>query len=452
MPANPRQVALAVLFDQAASHTPVDQVLEHHLSGTQGIDERDGALMHAIVIGVLRWQGYLDWLIKERSSRPLTKINPHALQVLRVALFQMIFLDRIPTGIAVHETIEAGKKSGKLPRWLVQFVNGLLRNLARSLPDLPDPFSEEALLRTHPAWLLSRWLTRYGRTQTLSILRANCTQPSLVLRVNTTKTTPAAQLALFNEAGIEARKGHFSQAAIHLPAYRGRVDALPGFFQGYFQVQDEAAQLASLLMAPFKEGGKYLDACSGVGGKTSHLVELAPKHAHFFAIEPHVQRAELQRKNLERLGAARRVTLANTTLYDPAVAGLGFFDAVLVDAPCSGLGVIRRQPDIRWNRENNDLKRYHEEQTALLRRAATLVGEEGILVYATCSTEPEENEKVVHQFLAGHENFAITDARDFLPGPAKGLIDSNGFFRALPAADPEIDGFFAARLKKLHTQ
>jgi 16S rRNA (cytosine967-C5)-methyltransferase len=222
------------------------------------------------------------------------------------------------------------------------------------------------------------------------------------------------------------------------------VTNLPGFREGVFQVQDQAARLACDLLGPFHQQGHYLDACAGLGGKTCVLASLLPKDTSLIALEPDQRRYRLLEENLQRQGLAERVTTVQQELQAFPGGEDCFFAGILVDAPCSGTGVIRKHPDIRWNRQPEDLVAYQEKQLELLRTAADMVRPGGVLVYATCSLEPEENQEVVEQFLASAAAFALTECRDFLPAPAASLVDGKGCFAPLPTE--EIEGFFAARL------
>lgn len=219
---------------------------------------------------------------------------------------------------------------------------------------------------------------------------------------------------------------------------------LPGFTEGLFQVQDQAARLACELLRPFKEQGRYLDGCAGLGGKTCILAALLPQDASLVAVEPDQRRSRLLQENLQRQGLSEKVETVQQGLQGFAADDDRLFDGIFIDAPCSGTGIIRKHPDIRWNRQPEDLVSSQKTQLALLQTAATLIKPGGVLVYATCSLEPEENQQVVEQFLTTNPAFALTDCRDFLPASAASLVDAQGFFAPLPTE--EIEGFFAARL------
>jgi 16S rRNA (cytosine967-C5)-methyltransferase len=310
------------------------------------------------------------------------------------------------------------------------------------------PLPESALL-SHPDWLIRRWKNRYGDLLAATICRENNREAHLCLRANTTLTTADALLKKFKTAGINAEPGKYSPLAVKLIDYHGPVIHIPGFAEGLFQVQDEAAQLVAMLLGPLQKKKSYLDGCAGVGGKTSHLAQMLPVESKLVAIEPNIGRVKKLRENLARLRLETSVTIVEGTVDSLLPEMKEKFAGVLIDAPCSGLGVIRRHPDIRWNRTPDDLLRYQETQSAILDNAAQLLAPGGTLVYATCSTEPEENEEVVLKFLAKHTRFSLAHCRDVLPENGTGLVDNMGFFRTLPGQD-DLDGFFAAKLIKKH--
>jgi 16S rRNA (cytosine967-C5)-methyltransferase len=441
-----RQLAIEVLVAAVQKGQPVDQVFDQQQAGHLSGDPRDTQLATAMVYGVLRWQGYLDQVIAGFSSHPLAKMKPLTLAALRVGGYQLLFMDRVPDSAAINETVQALKASGQ-PKWLTSFANGVLRSLARGKEQVLPVTSREALFLSHPAWLIHRWRQRYGDEVTEAICQANNELPPLVVRVNSRRIGRPEYLQLVADGGIEVRAGTYAPDAIRLIGYRGSVTALPGYAEGLFQVQDEAAQLATLLFGDLA-ASRYLDGCAGLGGKTSHLAQRMPPGGEVVAVEPHDGRRKLLRENLTRLGIDATIFAGELQAF--AKEQPQSFQGILIDAPCSGLGVVGRQPDIRWQRSESDLHRYAERQRGLLDQAATLLASGGVLVYATCSTEPEENDEVVSGFLATHPDFVRADAKAFLPAAAHVLVDSQGCLRTLPHQG--LDGFFAARLEKKKRQ
>jgi len=445
-----RYIAIEILCHWEKSRLPIDQVFGEKSPGISFNDPRDRQLVMSMVYSVIRWRGYLDWVIGEFSKYPLVKMKPRTLQGLRVGIFQLIFLSRIPASAAINETVQA-LKNMKQPKWLIGFVNGILRNVKRQLPNLATPFNgkplPEAALLSHPEWLINRWKTRYGDKSAVAICMENNREAPLCLRANTTLTTAEDLLKKCNKTGLQAEPGKYSTSAVKLIDYHGPVINIPGFEEGLFQVQDEAAQLVTSLLGPLENKKSYLDGCAGLGGKTSHLAQMLPAESKLFATEPNTGRVNKLRENLARLQLDTSVTIIEGTIDTLLPDMREKFTGVLIDAPCSGLGVIRHHPDIRWNRTQDDLLRYQDKQTAILDSAAQLLAPGGKLLYVTCSTEPEENEEVIHKFLDKHSAFLMSNCGKMLPEKGRRLVDKKGFFRTLPGRD-DLDGFFAAKLIK----
>jgi 16S rRNA (cytosine967-C5)-methyltransferase len=429
-----RSQAIACLAAWAGTGKPVQSFIDTliHDSSLSG-EDRQLAVM--LVMGTLRRQGSLDLIISRFASTALAKMKPLTLAALRVGVFQLCFLERVPDSAAVNETVTA-LKIMRQPSWLLGFVNGILRNIARQKEHLPPPDS----VLDHPAWLVERWREHFGAEKTQDICRINAMEPALCLRAKNRE-----ELArLLAAHGISSVPGKYAPESLLLQDWRGAVTALPGFAEGLFQVQDQAAQLACRLLGPFKEHGRYLDGCAGLGGKTCALAALLPATASLIAVEPDGRRVRLLHENLKRQQMQERVSVTHSGLEDFAANKPPLFDGILIDAPCSGTGVIRRQPDIRWNRQPNDFAVLQAAQLALLQTAARLLAPGGVLVYVTCSIEPEENQQVIDRFLSANSGIRLTDCRNVLSNAAAELTDVQGYFAPLPSE--EIDGFFAATM------
>ncbi|MBU0479618.1 MAG: 16S rRNA (cytosine(967)-C(5))-methyltransferase RsmB [Proteobacteria bacterium] len=444
MKQNPRAIAAFIITRWEESRLPISRLLDEELPKNHFAKTEDSQLCRALVFGVVRWLGYLDHVLGQFSKHPLAGMKAEIRQALRVALFQMLFMDRIPVSAAINEAVKILKTDGQ-PRWLTGFVNGVLRNIDRHSSELPKAGGETGypphILHSYPQWLFGRWRKRYGEARAIELCKAGNAPAPLCLRA----VEPDRLCEELNKSGVRAFRGKYAPLAVILPDFRGRVESLPGYAEGAFQVQDEAAQLASYLVG-VKGPVRCLDGCAGLGGKTTHLAALLPEGSTLVAVEPDLRRRELLQQNLARLGLAEGVAVFGGSLQDLAKENKEPFDVVLIDAPCSGLGVIRHHPDIRWNRVPEDPARYQETQLGLLAGAAGLLAPGGIMVYATCSTEPQENEAVVDAFLAAHPDFTLSNCRDYLQEEALPLVDERGFFHPLP--DQGLDGFFAARLER----
>ncbi len=413
-----------------------------------GLPGNERGLAMQLVYGVLRNRQFLDRMVQLLSTTPLRKIDPLIHQTLAVGLYQLYFLERIPPSAAVNEMVECCKTAG-MPKRLMGFVNGILRQSIREKETLAGKaaYTETGEpIVNHPEWLVAGWRKHFGDQEALRICAANNSEPVLVLRSNTARITRDGLIQYFAAAGIDAHPGSYAEEAVLLPDYQGSIPAIPGYTEGFFQVQDEAAQLATRLLGPFRRDGSYLDGCAGLGGKTSHLLQFAaaqPLHVH--AVEPEPYRLQKLRENVTRLFAGVAPVIHEQTLQEFLLGDLPPFAGILIDAPCSGSGVVGRHPDIRWSRRPEDLDRYPREQLQLLNHGAELLAAGGILVYATCSLEPQENEEVISAFLASHPAFFLTDCTSQLPAAAHRFV-VNGCFS--PHPDATIDGFFAARLQR----
>ena len=402
-----------------------------------------------LVYGVLRHRQYLDRILEILSKTPLRKLDPFVHQALAVGLYQLFFLERIPESAAVNESVESCK-AAKIPQRLHGFVNGILRQAIRQKKELATKALTDTTgkpVLNHPEWLINRWQQHFGFEETKRICRANNCEPALVLRVNSRAIERDDFCRKLDEADIMYRLGIYSAEAVSLPEFHGSITTIPGYAEGFFQVQDEAAQLATCLLGPFHPEAKYLDGCAGLGGKTSHLLQLAKQHnLQVHAVEPEVNRLKKLRENIARLFPDDSPVIheGNLQQFSSQHNDL-LFNGVLIDAPCSGTGVTGRHPDIRWNRRPEELLRYQQEQLALLSIAAGLVQLNGLLVYATCSLEPEENQQVVSEFLTTHQDFVLTNCSGCLPEPAHHFIENNCF---TPHPSETIDGFFAARMQR----
>ena len=444
---NGRYAAIETLNRLFRTRYPV-RILFEKVSEECRLPGAERRLAMNLVYGVLRHRLYLEGLMGRLSRHPLAKFDPFVRQALSVGLYQLFCLDRIPESAAVNETVKA-IRTARLPKRLQGFVNGILRESIRQRRNLPGPSSPDSdgqLPLNHPTWLTNRWQENFGREEMVRICLANNHEPQLVLRTNTCHLDRDALLAKFRQQGLTCEPGCYAPDALTLPDFQGSITSLPGYAEGHFQVQDEAAQLASLLLAPFPANGHFLDACAGLGGKTSHLLQLtATGTGQVVAVEPEFQRQRLFAENLQRLFPGKKISLIKDKLQAYQRVCPTIFDRILVDAPCSGTGVIGRHPDIRWNRIAEELQRYQQDQFDLLSCAAALLMPGGVLVYATCSLEPEEDQQLIARFLDQEPHFTLTDCTTFLPEPARIFVKDGCF---CPRPDQTIDGFFAARLQR----
>lgn len=413
-------------------------------------DDRDRALAAEIVIGTIRWLRSVDFLIEHFAKRPIRRLDPEVVTILRLSIYQLLHLDRVPASAVVDDAVDLTRAARKPSA--AGFVNAVLRSLVRQrhklpLPARPDTASREAqreylgITHSHPDWLVGRWLTRYGFDATEAWTQFNNEAPALTLRVNTLRATVDEARRALAEDGVETERA--PHAPDGLIVTEGNPLRRPA--DGLVFVQDEASQLVPLVVDA-RPGERVLDLCASPGGKTTAMAAAMRDSGIVVASDVRPRRMELLAQTA-RASGARAIQVVRVATKGMLPFG-AVFDRVLVDAPCSGLGTIRRDPDIRWRRLEADLPELAAQQLDLLTRAAATVREGGRLVYATCSSEPEENEQVVDAFLAANPGFGLIDlAAEPLPPAVTTLIDARGLFRTLPFRD-RLEAFFAAALQR----
>jgi 16S rRNA (cytosine967-C5)-methyltransferase len=403
---------------------------------SQTLDRRDRAFVMEIVYGVLRHLFVLDWTISS-FVRDISPLRDGTINNLRIALYQMLFM-RVPDFAVVHEAVEIEKKGGK-----PSLTNAVLRNVIRSRETLkfPIPFDDPArdisVNTSHPEWMVRRWIKTYGIDEARSLAEANNSLPPLILRTNTLKISRDDLLELFDKENIPAKPTSFSPEGIVMDRSVSYQD-IAGFY-GLFAIQDEASQLVSHLLSP-RQGERVLDACAAPGGKTTHIAQLMEDRGEIVAVEKDPLRTASIEENVRSLGiqSVRLLQADFTEIKDS-----GTFDRILLDAPCSSTGVIRRNPDVRYRHTEKDIAAFGEKQTLFLNAAAHQLKKGGRLVYSVCSIDPLEGDRVVRDFLKTAGEFRIIEAeRDFLAPFIK-----DGFFRTYPHKHA-MDGFFGVILCK----
>jgi len=411
-------------------------------------DDRDRALAAGIATGVQRWRATLDHLIAQLSRRRVDDLDPEIVEILRLSAYQLLHLTRVPAAAVVDDAVDLARRAGK--RSASGFVNAVLRALSRRRDALPvpprpgDPSDRDAVLDyfsialSHPRWLASRWYDRLGFAAAERWLHFNNTPAPLTLRANRLRMAPEPLIAALASREVRATPGRYAPDALIVEEGHPLRD--PGTSAGWFVVQDEASQLVSLL-AGARPGPRVLDTCASPGGKTTAFAAAVEEGGQVVACDVRARRVDLLRRTLAA-AAATRVQVVQADLLAP-LPFPACFDCVVVDAPCSGLGTLRRDPDIRWRRREADLPALAAAQLRMLGHAADVVRPGGRLVYATCSSEPEENEDVVGAFLRHAPAFTAVDARAVHPALAAELIDSRGQLRTAPDRHG-LEAFFGA--------
>lgn len=428
-----------------------DAYAEHVLDGLfgrhPGLEARTRALSSHLVYGVLRWQNRLDAHLVRAAQRPLAKTHPLVLDILRLGAYQLLYLGRVPDRAAVSESVELAKRSGQAHA--APFVNAVLRKVAALGPELPvpeTPAERLALQYGCPPWLVEQWLSSFGEPGAERLCRASSLIPTLTLRIDTRRLTREGAVEELAVQGPEAGLSAWSPEGVWVEG-GGDPRTLGPVATAEAVVQDQASQLVSHLLAP-KPHWRIVDACAAPGLKATHLAQLMNNRGDILALDLHPHRVRM----IEELALRLRATSVHAEVADAALWSPrdGAVDAALVDAPCSGLGVLCRTPDAKWRRNPRDLGEFPPLQLSLLRNVAGHVRPGGVVVYATCTTAHSENEDVVGQFLRERPEFSVESP----PAGAvrwEGLVTPEGYFRTFPGAVGEgrekaLDGFFGARL------
>jgi len=442
---NPRQIAARILQQRNSGNEFVEDLLERALANAQP-SSADRGLCQEIVYGVVRWQSTLDWLIARKTNGREQK--PALQNLLRLGLYQIFWLDRIPDHAAVHETVELAKQNGFGLQ--AGFVNAILRGYLREADKTKKLLAElkisnPAMGFSHPQWLVEKWQKRFGAEKTLQLLEWNNTPPKTFARVNTLKTAAGKLIEKWREENVEydfVRRNFFGRA--DLPVSQDAQQRVPTDFEnlvfelkshpplhslasfrdGWFYIQDPSTLLAVREIGA-QPGETLLDLCAAPGGKTTFIAQLMDNEGKIIACDISEERLRLVQENCQRLG----VTCVEPNLLSTFNLQPSTFNRVLVDAPCSNTGVMRRRVDLRWRISPEEISRLQQTQLDLLKLAATKLKPGGVLAYSTCSLEPEENSEVVKEFLREHENFKLESERELLP-----FADN-------------VDGAYVARLK-----
>ena len=442
-----REIALKVINDietnGAYANIALTREINRQLSQGQ-LSDQDRRFITELVYGTVKAGATLDWMLSCYLSRPLTKVAPIIRNILRLGMYQLFFLEKVPASAACNQAVELTKKYGHAGT--VKFVNGVLRNAARSPEKVvyPDPDKEPvkylALTYFHPEWLIARWAARLGTAACQELCRINNTTPPLSIRTNTMKTNRTELLQRLTDEGVTCEISDWTPEGIVCYGHPG-LSTLASLRDGLFQVQDESSMLVAHILDP-QPGEFIIDACGAPGGKSTHLAALMNNTGKVLSTDIYEHKLALTRENACRLG----LTNIDTTALDAVNLGSLYplkADRVLVDAPCSGLGVLRRKPDSRWRKSEAMLQDLPRLQAAILASAARCVKPGGVLVYSTCTTEPEENQNIVQAFLRDQPMFSLETTGKYLPGEKR----ADTMLQLWPHTDG-VDGFFIARMRR----
>lgn len=452
MTADPRKTALLVLNALDSGHSHLDRIIAEQIDddAPDNMSKRDRRLAYALIYGVLRWRGRLDWIIGRFSNTSIEKIRAPIFNILRIGLYQILYMDRVPDSAAVNTSVEMAKEIA--PRWTVRYVNGMLRNCCRKRNELIftnhslDTIDALALEKSFPKWLVERWIRRFDYEGTKALCDWLNRIPLLTVRANTGKVSRAELLSGLKDISVSAVETKYSPVGICMDTPVFPVHEMAVFQNGAFQVQDEAAQVVGYVLAP-RPGESVLDACAGLGGKTGHIAQLMSNTGTVVALDTDGEKLTLLASEMARLGNTN-VTTCCHDLTSPVPQGrLPLFDRILVDAPCSGIGVIRRNPDIKWSMRPERFRQLQARQILLLNHASKLLKPGGVLVYAVCSMEPEETTSVINAFKTAHPRFSGDATDSLIPLPIRQMMGESGQFYTFPHVY-DMDGFFIARMTR----
>ena len=434
-----RGISVKILNRVDRTDAYLDKLLEIEIKNSE-LKSEDKALLFEIVHGVIRWLGKIDWVLNGFYKGQFSKCIPNVKNSMRVALYQILFLDKVPDYAAVNESVEfvkklQGEKSANL-------TNAVLRNIIRNKDGIRFPDKEKDTVNylsafySHPNWLVKRWVNRFGKEFTQNLLIANNKRPKHTLRINKLKTNPDELKTLLSEVGLNHSEGEYIEDYLQLSTLTN-ITNWEYFKKGYFSIQDESTGMACNILDA-KPGMKVLDLCAAPGGKTTFIAYRMKNEGEIVALDKFESRLNIFNKNIERLGITNVRAIAKDALeFDEKD-----FDRVLADVPCTGLGTLTKKPDIKWKKDLSDIRNLAKIQLELLEKAGDLVKVGGYVVYSTCTIEPEENIDVVKKFLEKNSNFELMNVKGEIKDS---LIDENGCAQSFPNKH-NMDGAFAAKL------
>ncbi|RDW17886.1 16S rRNA (cytosine(967)-C(5))-methyltransferase RsmB [Oceanobacillus chungangensis] len=428
--------------DQSFSHLLID----HEIKSGQ-IKQKDEGLLTEVVYGTLQREMTLDYYLDSFMDSK-KKMEPWVRILLRMSLYQMLFLDKVPDHAIIHEAVEIAKHRGH--RGIAGFVNGVLRNVQRNgVPDtalIEDPVSRISIETSHPKWLVARWTAQYGIETTKAMCEANVNKKSQSIRIQPLKISREEAMEILKEQGYSVIPSRFSSQGIIIE--KGNILHSSLFKDGLITIQDQSSMLVAEMLDA-KPSMEVLDACSAPGGKATHIAEKMENQGSIKAYDLHKKKVNLIANKAKSLGLTIIDANANDARKLHEIHAAESFDRIVVDAPCSGLGVIRGKPEIKYNKNENDIERLSEIQLDILERVAPLLKKDGLLVYSTCTVDKQENEQVVKSFIESNPDFEVDSVFfEKLPDELKASQGKSEFGLQLFPQNFDTDGFFLTRLKR----
>ena len=442
---SPRHVALDILIHVEARRGHPDDLLDRAFKRHRALTDRDRSFITDLVYGTLRWQGKIDQIIARISQVKLSRIERAVFLILRMGVYQVLFLTKTPHRAAVSEAVMLAKKIHR--NEASGFVNAVLRRVARegggalAPPAQGTPQERLATEEAFPLWAVQKLWNAWGQTETEAFCHASNQIAPLTVRVNTLKMDRDSLMDRLKTEGLSVCATLFSPEGVVIEN-PPPISRIPLLGTGCYQIQDEAAQLIAHLVDP-RPGERILDACAAPGTKTTHIGQLMANHGQIYAFDIHSVRLRRVREACRRMGVLNATVLRRDSTRPIPLPDGDRFDAILLDAPCTGWGTIRRNPDIKWRTTPQDITRLAETQHRMLQNMARLVRRGGRIVYTTCTIYDEENERVVQRFLEENGDYILDRGKVAIPAPE--LFDDGGYFRTAPHRHG-MDGFFAARM------
>lgn len=444
---NPREIAVKIISEVNERGAYNNISLQEHFYQYNDLSALDKAFITTIVNGTIRYLITIDYIINQFSKTKIKKMKPIIKNILRSSVYQILFMDKVPHSAACNEAVKMTKNRGFMG--LSGFVNGVLRNIARNKDNITYPNPKNNLVQylsvkySFPQWILDYWLQYYKAKFVEELCDASNNNPEISIRCNVLKIDVLTLKKLLIKDNINVSEGLFLQEALHI-SKTSSIRDLPLFKKGLFQVQDESSMLVTHILNP-KAGEKILDVCSAPGGKSTHCGEIMGNEGYILARDIHEKKLEFIQSSAKRLG----INIINTEQKDATILDaekINKMDRVLIDAPCSGLGIIRKKPDIKWKKDNSDLNDLIGIQRKILSVCSKYVKERGILVYSTCTISEKENIENIKWFT-NHFDFSLEDINPYIPKALQNKSSKNGYIQLYPHIH-NTDGFFIARLRR----
>lgn len=445
---NSREIILKILIDINTNGAYSNISINKHLEKNKKIENEN--FIREVVYGVLENKKYIDYIISQVSSIRIEKIQSLTLEILRMGVYQVIFMDRIPDRAAVNETVNLSKKYGH--KGIVGFVNGVLRNISKNKEKLmivknKDKLTYLSIKYSYPKWMIENWIKEYGYEFTEKLCKGNNSRPKLNIRVNTLKISRDQLLDIFSSYGYIVYKTKYAKDGLIIDNPR-RITSLEEYRNGYFIIQDESSMLVSQTIDP-KEGSLVLDLCSAPGGKSTHMAQIMNNSGKIISRDIYSHKLHLVQENAHRLG----IDIIETEIFDATKFDEKFrekADYCIIDAPCSGLGIIRRRPEIKWNRKEEDIQELTKIQWEIINNAKSYLKPGGVMVYSTCTISKEENEDMVNKFLLENSQFKLIGFEDKFNSKKNIEKSKDGYVQLFPHIH-NTDGFFIAKFKKINS-